>query len=185
MVETCEVITLGMSSVSGIVKNYFVTLRNQRTGKANIGAIVVQLGVPIVVGIFWAIVGPMTDSLGNIIVGVSIVSALLCSMATILFQIRIDLRARENSGSNSFVTSKDLKLVDELFSVVLWAILFGLLFVLFMVIVEWFDIFDTAEDIEKCVSGCIVACVTHFAFVIGMVLKRLSRVYDIVAREKR
>ena len=176
---------MGMSAVVGIAKSYFSTLKNQRSGRTHIGALMVQLGAPIAIGIIWLLTGPLISSPSNAIVGISIVSALLCAMATMLFQIRMSLRASEKAGEDCFVTEKDLKLVDELFAAVLWAILFGLAVVLLMVVLEWLGIYRLDDCVGRCLSALQIAFIVHFVFVIGVVLKRLNRVYELVAIQKR
>lgn len=185
MVSSECVIVMGMSSVSGIAKAYFSTLADQRTGGINPGAVITQFLVPAIIGVVWSLAGPSISTPGNAIVGISIVSALLCAMATVLFQIRIDLRIRAKEGRESFVTELDLKLIDQLFFAVLWAILFGLLIVLAMVASEWFGIFQLVGLPTKLASGFIVFSIGHFVFVIGTILKRMNRVYEIAAQNKR
>lgn len=176
---------MGMSSVVGIAKSYFLTLTNQRTGKIRVSPLVVQFGAPIAIGTICFFVGPLINSPNNAIVGISIVSALLCAMATMLFQIRMSLRASKKAGEDCFVTEKDLKLVDELFVAVLWTILFGLAVVLFMVVLEWLGVYQLDDCVGRCSSALQIAFITHFVFVIGVVLKRLNRVYELVAIQKR
>lgn len=176
---------MGMSSVTGIAKSYCATLKNQRTKKVNFGAVAVQVLFPLAVGVVWVFFGPTITNPGNAIAGISIVSALLCSMATMLFQIRIDIRSDMESGENHFITEKDATLIDELFAAVAWAILFGLTTVLIMVFSDWLGILQLCNIAPKIISGVIVAFIAHFVFVIGTVLKRLARVYDLVARNKR
>ena len=84
-----------------------------------------------------------------------------------------------------FVTTKDLKLVDELFAAVLWAILFGLVVVLFMVVLEWWGVYQLDGFAGRCLSALQIASIVHFVFVIGVVLKRLNRVYELVVMQKR
>lgn len=176
---------MGMSSVFGVVKSYLSTLRNQRTQGVNLGAIVLQFGVPIVAGVFWFLICPPISNTSNAIVGISIVSALLCAMATMLFQTRVSLRSAEAPEVNYFVTNKDLKLVDELFYAVLWAILFGLITVLLMIVSEWIETLWQDDFISKCASAIVVVLCAHFVFLIGTILKRLARVYDLIAAQKR
>lgn len=176
---------MGMSSVAGIVKSYFSTLTNQRTGKAHAGALVAQIGLPIAIGIICSCVGPVITSPSNAIVGISIVSALLCAMATMLFQIRMSLRADMKAGKDCFATKKDLKLIDELFAAVLWAILFGLSTVLLMVVLEWLGVYQVDDYVGRCTSALQITLIVHFVLVIGVVLKRLNRVYELVAIQKR
>lgn len=185
MVSSECVIIMGMSSVSGIAKAYFSTLVDQRTKGVHVGAMVMQFLVPAAIGIFWAFAGPSLLTPGNAIVGISIVSALLCAMATMLFQTRIDLRIRANEGKESFVTDSDLKLIDQLFFAVLWAILFGLLVVLVMVFSEWLGAFQLVGQPARIVAGFTIFFIGHFVFVVGTILKRMNRVYEIVAQNKR
>ena len=176
---------MGMSSIAGIAKSYFSTLTNQRTGKANIGALGAQLGAPIALAVVCFFIGPEIKSPSNAIVGISIVAALLCAMATMLFHMRTSLRASKKTGEDCFVTEKDLKLIDELFAAVLWAILFGLAVVLFMVVMEWLGAYQLNDCTGRCLSALQIALIAHFVFVIGVILKRLSRVYELVAMQKR
>lgn len=185
MVSSECVTIMGMSSVAGIPKAYFSTLIDQRTGGMNVGAFITQLLVPAAIGAIWAVAGPSILTPGNAIVGISIVSALLCAMATMLFQIRIDLKIRTNEGTEPYVTELDLKLIDQLFAAVLWAILFGLIVVLLMVLSEWFGVFQPEGMQAKIAAGLTIFLIGHFVFVIGTILKRMNRVYEIVAQNKR
>lgn len=178
-------IIMGMSSVSGIAKAYFSTLTDQRTGNINVGAAITQFLVPAAIGTAWSLAGPSISTPGNAIVDISIVSALLCAMATMLFQIRIDLRIRATECTESFVTELDLKLIDQLFFAVLWAILFGLFIVLVMIVSEWFGVFQLVGLPAKLTTGFMVFFIGHFVFVIGVILKRMKRVYEITAQNKR
>ena len=176
---------MGMSSVAGIAKSYFSILVNQRTGKVHAGALVVQLGVPFAIGAACLFIDPLVFSPSNAIVGISIVSALLCAMATMLFQTRVSLRNSKEAGEDRFVTEKDLKLIDELFSAVLWAILFGLVTVLLMVALEWMGACRFGDGFGRLSSALQIALIGHFVFVIGVILKRLNRVYELVAMHNR
>ena len=176
---------MGMSSVSGIAKAYFSTLRDQRTKKINMKAMAFQVAVPVVAGVIWFFCCDSIVDISNAITGISIVSALLCAMATMLFQIRIDLRVGRESNKNTFNVENDLEFVDELFYAVLWVILFGLLIVLFMMIIDWVPAFQTKGFLARCISGIYVAVIFYFVLVVGLILKRLLRVYELVALHKR
>ena len=106
-------------------------------------------------------------------------------MATLLFQTRSDLRISQKKGEEPFVTSKDVELVDQLFSAVMWAILFGLITVFVMVLFDWLAIMQSDIPLAQVFTGVIIACASHFVFVIGLILKRLNRVYDLFAKQKR
>lgn len=176
---------MGMSSVSVIAENYFHSLSNQRTGKINKRAICAQIAVPVAVGVIFGLFGPIIENCSNAIVGISIIAALLCAMATLLFQTRSDLRISQKKVEEPFVTRKDVELVDQLFSAVMWAILFGLITVFVMVLFDWLAIMQSDIPLAQVFTGVIIACASHFVFVIGLILKRLNRVYDLFAKQKR
>lgn len=185
LVQGIGVIAMGMSSVASIGKKYLLTLKNQRTNGPNYGALLLQIGFPIGLGLVCFYTGLSIPNPGNAISGISIVSALLCSVATMLFQIRASINSGINSGEEHFVTSKDAGLIDQLFAAVIWTTLFGFAAVLVMVIMEWCSVFQTAGLIHRISSAILAATVTHFVFAIGTVLKRLSRIYELVAMQKR
>lgn len=177
---------MGMSSVCGICKAYLSTLRSARTGKTNKKALAMQIALPVVIGLVVGLFAHMTIEVGNAVTGISIVAALLCAMATMLFQIRINLREKFEEDSQAFLTGGDLILVDELFAEVIWAILFGMILALAMIIADWFGLFKSVNDVvSRIATGTLIACIVHFALVIGMILKRLNRVYLLVAVHKR
>ena len=176
-----------MSSVLGIFKRYSATFRSARDGRFLLKPFLAQICIPIVVGALSAVFGPVINNAGNAVTGISVVAALLCAAATMLFQIRIELEERMSKGSQVFLVSGDLDLVDELFSQVIWAILIGFCLVLLMLGYDWFNLSDSIDFAiaAKVVSGVIVSGVLHFVMVIAMVLKRFTRIYELVAEHKR
>lgn len=177
---------MGMSSISGIARGYFATLVSQRSGKPNKRAILFQIGLPFLLGVLVFAIGWTLDSVGNIINAVAIVAALLCAVATLLFQVRIDLRARIDSSDDPFIGENDLLLVDELFSTLLWAILFGFAIVGCSLVVDWSGALKVTNPLYSRVAASVAAAaIAHLAFVIGTILKRLRRIYEIVAVHKR
>lgn len=176
---------LGMSSVSAIVENYFKSLSDQQSEKKSKKTICAQIALPVCLGAAFGLFGPIIRIYNDAIVGISIVSALLCAMATLLFQTRSDWHFSRKKEVESFVTDKDLELVDQLFAAVMWAILFGLVTTFVMIVVSWLDGAWLDNHIGHIFSGVIIAFVIHFVFVVGLILKRLNRVYDLFARQKR
>lgn len=177
---------MGMSSPNRIPKEYFSTLVSQKTGKYKAATIVFQFVLPLVIGGLAFALKIQISSVDSTISGVAVVAALLCAVATMLFQIRIDLRIKIKNGSDAFVTENDLKLVDELFAALLWGILFGFIITAIAMVIHWAGILDSGNllIINFC-SSILIVCIIHFALVIGLILKRLSAVYQIVAAQKR
>lgn len=174
-----------MSSVVGIATSYLLTLKNQQTKGLNKGAVFTQFGLPTAAGILCFIINFSINSPDNAISGISIVSALLCAVATMLFQIRVTLKSNLESGREHFATKKDLELIDGFFASVVWAITFGLFVVALMVALEWFGVFQSYGSVLRFSSAVLVAFIVHFITVIGTALKRLNRVYELVAMQKR
>ena len=173
---------MGMSSPAGIARDYFRTLVKASNGKISVKECVKQIGVPIALGVVSYCAGFRVSDYGDAIAGIAIVSALMCAVATLLFQIRVTLREQFAEGTNKFLGKNDLKLVDELFAVVLWAILFGLFLVLLMILVDWLDLANyDLWSIAPILTSVFVAGLSHFVLVIGVVLKRLRVVYGIAA----
>ncbi len=177
---------MGMSSPNRIPKEYFSTLVSQRTGKCKVTTIALQIILPLIVGGIAFALKVQISSVDSTIGGIAVVAALLCAVATMLFQIRIDLRIKVKNNSDAFVTENDLKLVDELFAALLWGIMFGFIITAVAMIIQWTGILDSDNILIICLcTSVLIACIVHFAFVIGLILKRLSAVYQIVAIQKR
>lgn len=177
---------MGMSSPNRIPKAYFSTLVSQRTGKYKVTTIAFQIIFPLIVGGIAFALRAQISSVDSTIGGIAVVAALLCAVATMLFQIRIDLRIKVKNNSDAFVTENDLKLVDELFAALLWGIMFGFIITAGAMVIQWTGVLASGSEliIYLCTSA-LIACIVHFAFVIGLILKRLSAVYQIVAMQKR
>lgn len=161
---------MGKSSVLSIPKKHFATLKDERTDKIKPSDVAFQIAVPIAAGIACFASGWQLESAGNAIVGISIVAALMCAMAVLVFQIRLDLRNRDVSAD------RDLRLIDEVFANIMWAILVGLLLALLLIV--W-DANASAFSVtaSRVLSAICVAICLHFVFVVGMCLKRLQSAY--------
>ena len=110
---------MGMSSVAGIVKDYADSLRSARDGKLKLSFVLVQVGFPLALGVAAGLLGLRIPNSGELVTGVSIVAALMCGVATLLFQTRADLHRRLDAENDAFLTEGDLALVDELFAQVM------------------------------------------------------------------
>ena len=100
--------------------------------------VAIQIVIPIALGCISFFIGLRISDPSNIVVGISIVAALMCAMAVLLFQVRAEIR-REN---NALLVGDDVKLVDETFDDAMWAILVGFLIALYLVIVDAFGLFE-------------------------------------------
>lgn len=177
---------MGMSSVWGIAKDYVRSLLSANDGRHKLNTLVGQLGVPLGCGIAAGVARVNVAATDSIITGVSIVAALMCGVATLLFQTRVDLRQRYDSRDNHFFCERDLELVDELFSQVLWSILSGFLLVFILMLKSSFGGelagFEAIVRLGYGVAWCLIA---NFVLTVALILKRIRAVYIIIAKEKR
>ena len=173
------------SSLLGIARNHFSTLYDNRlkNGDDKCPVSIVdclwQIGIPAVVAIVAFIFRVSFDVavVENVITALSIVSALMCSMAALVFQTRIQAREDKEISENKRA------LLDELFFNIMWAIVVGFVLALFLLIsnaMGLFAIYDTGSLLRIIVSAFALFFAVHFVLVIGMCLKRLSRAYEIV-----
>lgn len=169
---------MGKSSVAGIAKGHFRTLRDARTGRVRMLGLVWQVGLPVACGVVCAMLGWHLDDASNAIVGISIVAALMCAMAALIFQIRLDL------NKTPAAEKRDVALIDEVFANVMWAILMGLALALYLIIIDAVGIFVEGTPAIIASSVAVALCV-HFVFVIGMCLKRFQRSYERIAASKQ
>lgn len=165
---------MGKSSVFSIVTGHFRTLYDARNGRIRIRDLAFQIGLPLALAVTSQLFSWRLSEIGNIVVGVSIVAALLCAMATLIFQIRINLQGKPQQHR------KGAQLIDEVFANVLWAILVGFFVALLLIITDSFGLL-TNEQTAVVVSSVTVFAGTHFIFVVGMCLKRLQSAYDVIA----
>lgn len=174
---------MGKTSLWRIPRDHFRTLRNSRSGKIWILDYSTQIGLPLALGIAsWFLKFRMT-SVDHGVSGISIVSGLLFAVVVFLFQLRSAL------PDNPLLTRDDLELVDEVMFNCLWAILWGLLVVFYLVLcgtAGWID--DPALDVgpstattAQILSSIAIAAGSHLLVVLAMCLKRIHRAYERIA----
>lgn len=178
---------MGKTSVVGILKDHFDTLRNVRDNKLKIQDFVVQVGVPLLMGV---VVWFGEFKLGQIelaVSGISIVSGLLFAVVIFLFQLRISL------PEDPDISRDDRALLDETMFNVLWAILWGLLLVFYLIVCGSFAWIETPATPKTSVdpdsgsklpillSSVAVVAGAHLVFVLAMCLKRIRRAYQRIA----
>lgn len=118
--------------------------------------------------------GAKLQDVTGAVAGVSIVAGLLFSMAVFLFQLRLGLK------DDVRLKGDDYDLVDECMKNTLWAILWGLMLALFLVVSgagSWMG-----EPLSgPILTGIAIGASLHFILVIAMCLKRLRRAYERIA----
>lgn len=177
---------MGMSSVRGIVKDYVNSLRSARDGKLKPSFVLVQIGSPLVLGLMAGLLRFGVPNTSELVTGVSIVAALMCGVATLLFQTRVDLRQKFDGENDAFLTEDDLRLVDELFAQVMWTILSGFLLVFVLVIKGALpSVLGGIDAIVRLGFGLTWFLAGNFVLTVGVVLKRMRSVYYRVAVHKR
>lgn len=172
---------MGKSSLIPIVKDYLRTLHSGSSEQLCVKDIAFQIGLPVFIGIC-AYVQPFIGLCGirslftNGIVAISIVSSLLCGLAVMIFQLRLQI-SMENSRFNT--TNREKQLIDELFSDVLWAVVSGFTTVLLMTISNISNYEGIVCDILTAAS---LSFSLNFILVTCMCLKRLNTAYAIVSK---
>ncbi|MCY1659271.1 hypothetical protein OVA21_19145 [Dietzia sp. SL131] len=168
---------MGKAALWRVPADHLQTLYDNRTHRPDWVAIVMQVVVPLGVGIgMWRLGAKLAD-VSAAVTGISIVAGLLFSMAVFLFQLRLSLGTDKRLGEDDYV------LVDECMSNTLWAILWGLGLTLFLIVCdagEWIG----ADSSGPALTGIAVAATTHFLIVIGMCIKRLRRAYERIATRR-
>lgn len=174
---------MGKISILRVVRQYFGTLRDNRRDGVYVPDFLMQIMLPVLgsatYGVFrylgMAPVGGGNVS-NNIVAIVSIVSALLCGAAVMIFQLRFDII---DSPVSSFASKNELAIVDEIYYVMLWAIMEG--FIVAGVLTVRGVCHGRAVD---CVLVSVALCLfSNFCLVLMMCIKRMSKAYEFVSRD--
>lgn len=166
---------MGKTSLLGVARAYFNTLRSYRTKRVMLSDLIVQIGLPAVAAVSFAVLWPLgEDELSsvssNVISGVSIVSALLCGVAVMVFQLRVQMSAQGERPSREKVRL----LVDETFYDILWAVVAGFISVFLTVAM---GVAEGVEVLQRVLAGLAVLFLGNFVLVTCMCVKRLSSTY--------
>ncbi|RJF41882.1 hypothetical protein D4740_07320 [Actinomyces sp. 2119] len=165
---------MGKASLWRVPVSHFSTLYDARTGKPDWRAWASQVGIPFAGGVVAYLMNARLVDVGDVVAGVSIVSGLLFSMSVFLFQLRMTF------ARDSRLTEFDYRLVDECMANTLWAIVWGLVFTLYLIVAgagNWIG--DRRSG--PIFTGIAVAAALHFLAVIMMCIKRLRRAYERIA----
>ena len=171
---------MGKMSLRRIAAGYLSTLVDARTEKKCLSDIVIQICIPIVSGaVFFAFWPASKDSMEGLadgfVTGVSIVSALLCGVAVMVFQLRIQIASQTDPRP----TGDESILIDEMFNAVLWAVVVGFGAVLLLILRNAFQAESTAWKVLISIS---LSLLMNFVMVSCLCLKRLSAAYAIVSK---
>lgn len=166
---------MGKISLFGVVKAYINTLRSYKTNKIMPSDIVVQIALPAFAAAAFAVFWPigqheLNDISTNIISGVSIISALLCGVAVMVFQLRMQMSTQDNLRQ----TRKVKRLVDDTFNDILWAVVSGFTSVILTIATNAFVNFDFFQRI---LGGFAAFFLGNFVLVTCMCIKRLGATY--------
>lgn len=160
---------------------YVDTLRNYQTNKISPIDILVQLIIPVLLSVALFFYWPdscinLDDLISNLISCISIISGLMCGVAVLLFQLRLQMSSQKDPKP----LDREFDLVDESFHISMWTVLDGLFAVGLLCIAP------LAKNINELCSRilfCLAAFfLLNFLFVTLMALKRISAAYTIFSR---
>ena len=121
---------MGKASLWSVPVDHFCTLYDNRTGRCDWRGITAQVFLPLIGGaVTWMLGAKITDVSGAVS-GISIVAGLLFTMAVFLFQLRITLDNDKRLGDDDFA------LVDECMANTLWAILWGVMLAVYLIVCD-------------------------------------------------
>lgn len=171
---------MGKTSLVRVAAAYLSTLRSYRTEKYMASDIAVQLVAPALLGAAFGVTWPvpaarLSEAVGNMVSGVSIISALLCGVAVMVFQLRLQLASQESPRP----TKREVVLVDETFHDILWAVVAGFASVILLTISGMLPDDGAAQ---RTVVGVAVFFLLNFLLVTCMCIKRLHSAYEIVSK---
>lgn len=171
---------MGKISLRSIFVRYLRTLHSVDDDSLYVPDILFHFGSPL--GLFiWAIV--KTDSaadargyFANAMTAISVISGFMCGLAVMIFELRINLsQSNGELGENA----REIELIDELFSDVLWSVVVGFLSVGCMAISG--EINDTAA-VNNLFTAFSLALCCNFIVVTLMCLKRIDVCYQFISR---
>lgn len=180
---------MGKSSIAPIIKGYIRTLHGA-DDHLRIQDVAVHLIAPAAAGIAVGLLVPedahevVSGSLPTAVTAVSIVSAFMCAMAVMVFQLRIQIADDVSGEGGAALAGKmkkgDLKLIDELFHDVMWSIVVGFSSALCMTAACF--LVGVQEIAFRILLGASAAFLMNDALVVCMCLKRMNSAYIIVSR---
>ncbi|OKX93034.1 hypothetical protein AUP71_11245 [Corynebacterium glutamicum] len=154
-----------------VIKSHLDTLRDAQTNKVMISDYATSYGIPIIFGGYsWWREFQVKD-VGSFLGGIAVFAALLFALVVFVFQLRI------TAGNDPRTSDKDrlLKLLDQLFANVSYAVLIGLATTFLGIVSIWLTDEETGAPVW--LSVFLVIAVTHLVLIIMMCLKRINSAY--------
>lgn len=137
--------------------------------------LVVHYAVPVALGSAWAIWGPATDALSNLVQGLAILTGLFFGLFVYVFQLRLDLAEKVNYQRSVRL----IGLIDALFRNTLYATLVGGAATVAAVIVDLFSIE------EGLFMGVVIALSAHLALTAALIIRRAGAAYTQLVKDKQ
>lgn len=171
---------MGKISLRGLFVRNLRTLHSVDDDSLYKPDIFVHFVIPI--GLFiWAMIE--TDNaatvrayFANAMTAISVISGFMCGLAVMIFELRINLNQSNGElGENA----QEIKLIDELFSDVLWSVVVGFLSVGCMAISG--EINDIAA-VNNLFTAFSLSLCCNFIVVTLMCLKRIDVCYQVISR---
>lgn len=171
---------MGKISLRGLFVRYLRTLHSVDDDSLYIPDVFVHFVIPI--GLFiWAMIE--TDNaatvrayFANAMTAISVISGFMCGLAVMIFELRINLNQSNGElGENA----QEIKLIDELFSDVLWSVVVGFLTVGCMALSG--DATDSSM-VNNLFTAFSLALCCNFIVVTLMCLKRIDVCYQVISR---
>lgn len=172
---------MGKINFWAILIKYIDTLRNYRTNKISPADVTVQLVIPALLSVALFFKWPdgwvnFEDLITNLISCISIISGLMCGVAVLLFQLRLQMSSQKDPKP----LDRELTLVDESFHISMWVVLDGLLVVGLLCIAP---LTKNINEIFSRLLFCFSAFfLLNFLLVTLMALKRISAAYTTFSR---
>lgn len=172
---------MGKINFWAILIKYIDTLRNYRTNKISPADVSVQFVIPALLSVALFFKWPDTcvnfENLTSNLMGcISIISGLMCGVAVLLFQLRLQMCSQKDPKP----LDRELTLVDESFNISMWIVLDGL------IVIGLLCIAPLTKNINELFSRllfCLAAFfLLNFLLVTLMALKRISAAYTTFSR---
>lgn len=169
-------------NVLPIVSAHFRTLRHAATGRIAVSDYLVQLGIPLVVGVAaWLTDTDLKGAYGNIVAALAIVFGFAFAVTVFVFQLRMQMAEMQISSEQTRVAEIspqiDMRapmLVNELFSNCLYAVLLSGAATLLAGCIE-------PLHFGKFGDWALGVIITHLILVMLMCFKRLNAAYSKVS----
>jgi len=161
-----------------VIVSRYIDASTTKTGGKRAALVMACIGIIVVMSSALLFAGFRIDDRSNIMVGVSIVTALMCAVAVLIFQIR-----QTTMRDDQRLVSRDNEAVDDLFSIVLWLISVGLFLALYLLLPDFLDLLNSGMP-NAIYSWLGFSMHIHFTVVLGQFITRFTRLYDRVASRK-